>query len=151
MNKRPSERTWPSFSSVSRIRRQVARVSPVSRATSLSVSAGLSRENTWITAMPRSSERRVWLRSVDAAVVPTGRLYNPAAMRTTVCRANKPGSEPNDADRQTTEGSFPRRHSEPVEDEVGGALADHDRGGMRVRRGHEGITEASATRSPSTP
>ena len=28
MNERPSERTWPSFSSVSRIRRHVARVKP---------------------------------------------------------------------------------------------------------------------------
>ena len=45
-NSRPSERTWPSFSSVSRMRRAVARVIPVRLATSLSVSAGRSRENT---------------------------------------------------------------------------------------------------------
>src|SRR5512133_2297072 len=53
---RPSERTWPTSSSVSRIRRAVARVIPVIRATSLRVSAGLSREKTWMTAMPRSSD-----------------------------------------------------------------------------------------------
>ena len=55
-NSRPSERTCPSFSSVSRIRRAVARVMPVRLATSLSVSAGRSREKTWMTAMPRSSD-----------------------------------------------------------------------------------------------
>src|SRR5512133_1818923 len=53
---RPSERTWPTSSSVSRIRRAVARVIPVIRATSLRVSAGRSREKTWMTAMPRSSD-----------------------------------------------------------------------------------------------
>ena len=40
------------------MRRAVARVIPVSRATSDSVSAGRSREKTWITAMPRSSDWR---------------------------------------------------------------------------------------------
>src|SRR5215218_1827513 len=55
-NRRPSERTCPSRSSVSRIRRAVARVVPARRATSLRVGAGFSRENTWSTARPRSSD-----------------------------------------------------------------------------------------------
>jgi hypothetical protein len=56
--RRPSLRTYPSSSSVSRIRRAVAGVMPTSRATSLRVSDGAAAENARITASPRSSPCR---------------------------------------------------------------------------------------------
>src|SRR3954453_15903121 len=71
--RRPSERTWPSFSSVSRMRRAVARLMPVRPATSESVSAGRSWEKTWSPAIPRSSDCSDW---VSATAGLTRELYS---------------------------------------------------------------------------
>src|SRR3954468_23426736 len=86
---RPSERTWPTSSSVSRIRRAVARVIPVNRATSLSVSAGRSREKTWMTAMPRSSDCSDCRRSRSELMACSLYLHH-ATMRTNVRKAHTP-------------------------------------------------------------
>ena len=87
--RRPSERTWPSFSSVSRIRRAVALVMPARRATSLSVSAERSAEKTCSTASPRSSD---WsdgccLGSAFACVIGEKHLQNDRKRSTVRCSA----------------------------------------------------------------
>src|SRR3954451_20797177 len=94
---RPSERTWPTSSSVSRIRRAVARVIPVNRATSLSVSAGRSREKTWMTAMPRSSACSDCRRSRPELMACSLYLHH-ATMRTNVRKAHT--MAPAGSDRQ---------------------------------------------------
>src|ERR1700704_2425966 len=69
------------------MRRAVARVMPVIRATSLRVRAGRSREKTWITAMPRSSDCNDCRRSRPSLMERSLYLQS-ATMRTNVRKAH---------------------------------------------------------------